>query len=146
VIKDIPCVDVDESAKPFVTRTNARGGKAYFAASPTTGTLQSILEDALPVADVAFENAPEASSGGGMLSYLHKVKEERHLYYFANSSNDRVEAWVRLRGRHALQLWDPHTGAMTAADCKHETEKGQDLTRVRLVLEPVKSVFWVGLP
>jgi hypothetical protein len=146
VIKDIPCVDVDESAKPFVTRTNARGGKAYFAASPTTGTLQSILEDALPVADVAFENAPEASSGGGMLSYLHKVKDGSDIYYFANSSNDRVDTWVRLRGKHTLQLWDPHTGALTTADCKHETETGQEITRVRLVLELVKSAFLVGLP
>jgi hypothetical protein len=76
-------VDVDESAKPFVTRTNARGGKAYFAATPTAGTLQA---------------------------------------------------------------WDPHTAAMTAADCKQETGKGQEITRVRLVLEPVKSVFLVGLP
>jgi len=146
VIKDIPCVDVDESAKPFVTRTNANGGKAYFAANPTAGTLQAILHDALPVADVAFENAPEARSGGGMLSYLHKVKDSADLYYFANSSNDRVETWVRLRGKHTLQLWDPHTGAMTPTGCSHETVRGQDITRVKLVLEPVKSVFLVGLP
>lgn len=146
VIKDIPCVDVDESAKPFVTRANDRGGKAYFAANPTAGTLQAILDDALPVADVTFENSPEANSGGGMLSYLHKVKDGADLYYFANSSNDRVDTWVRLRGKHTLQTWDPHSGAMTAADCQHETKKGQEITRVRLVLEPVKSVFLVGLP
>ncbi len=129
-----------------MTRTNANGGKAYLAASPTAGTLQAILDDAMPVADVAFENSPEASSGGGMLSYLHKVRDGADLYYFANSSNDRVDTWVRLRGKHALQTWDPHTGVMTTADCKHETEKGQDITRVRLVLAPVKSVFLVGLP
>jgi hypothetical protein len=81
-----------------------------------------------------------------MLSHLHKVKDGADLYYFANSSNDRVDTWVRLRGKHTLQTWDPHSGAMTAADFKHETKKGQEITRVRLVLEPVKSVFLVGLP
>ena len=144
VIKDIPCVDIDEGAKPFVTRANARGGKAYFAANPTAGTLRAILDDALPVADVAFENSPEANSGGGLLSYLHKVKDGSDIYYFANSSNDRLDTWVRLRGRHALQTWDPHTGAMTPTECSHETVKGQEVTRVKLLLEPVKSVFLAG--
>lgn len=144
VIKDIPCVDVDESVKPFVTRTNARGGKAYFAASPTAGTLAAILDDALPVADVAFVDAPEAGSGGGMLSYLHKVKDGAHVYYFANSSDDRVDTWVRVRGRHVLQRWDPHTGTMAPAACTHEWMNEQDTTRVRLTLDPVRSVFLVG--
>jgi|GEM_PF-4215860 len=64
-----------------------------------------------------------------------------HIYYFANSSDDPVDTWVRLRGRRALQRWDPHSGAMTPAECLQITEKGQDVTRFRLVLEPVKSVF-----
>lgn len=141
VIKDLPCVDVDENAKPFVTRTNARGGKAYFAANPTAGTLRAIFDDALPVADVAFENAPEANSGGGMLSYLHKVKDGADLYYFANSSNDRVDTWVKLRGKLALQTWDPHSGTMTPLESAPITENGQQTTRLHLVLEPVTSVF-----
>jgi hypothetical protein len=49
VIKDVPCVDVDESPKPFHTREHAGGGRAYFAPQPTAGTLQAILDDALPV-------------------------------------------------------------------------------------------------
>jgi len=80
-----------------------------------------------------------------MLSYLHKVKDGA----FTTSRIPPTTGWttwVRLRGRHALQTWNPHSGAMTAADCKHETEKGQDVTRVRLVLEPVKSVFLIGTP
>jgi hypothetical protein len=131
---------------PYQLKTNGKGGKTYFAEHPSTEALQAILDDALPVADVVFENTPRLRSGGGMLSYLHKVKDGADLYYFANSTNDRVDTWVRLRGKMTLQAWDPHSGAMTAADCKHETEKGQDITRVRLVLSPVKSVFLVGLP
>jgi hypothetical protein len=143
-LKDVPCVDVDESLKSYEIRIHASGGRAYFAPNPTVGTLQAILDEALPVANVAFETAPEVSSGGGMLSYLHKVKDGRQLYYFANSSDDRVDTWVRLRGKHTLQLWDPHTGSMTPIECSHQRLKGQDVTRVRLLLEPVRSVFLIG--
>jgi len=122
----------------------ARGGKTYFAQQPSSEALQAILDDAVPVADVVFENTPRLRSGGGMLSYLHKVKDGTNIYHFANSTNDRVDTWVRLRGKMTLQAWDPHSGAMTAADCKHETDKGQDVTRMRLVLAPVKSVFLIG--
>jgi len=83
----------------------------YFAPQPTAGALQAILDDAVAVADVALENPPRADSGGGMLSYLHKVKAGAHIDHFANSSNDRVDAWVRLRGKLTLQAWDPHSGA-----------------------------------
>ena len=133
--------DLDESLKPFQTRSNGKGGKAYFVPHPTAAALQSILDDALDVPDVDFENAPQANSGGGMLSYLHKVKNGADIYYFANSSNDRVDTWVRLRGRRTLQRWDPHSGVMTPAECLQITEKGQDITRFHLVLEPVHSVF-----
>ena len=146
VLKEIACVDIDESAKPFHPRRNAQGGQAYFAANPTAGTLGAILDQALPVPDVDFENAPSATSGGGMLSYLHKVKDGVDLYYFANSSDDRVDTWVRLRGRHTLQLWDPHTGAMNPTEWSHERQKKEDITRVRLTLDPVRSVFLVGQP
>ena len=85
--------------------------------------------------------APEVNSGGGMLSHLHKVKGGAHVYCFANSSNDRVDTWVKLRGKLTLQAWDPRSGTMTPAECLQITNKEQDITRFRLVLEPVKSVF-----
>jgi len=141
VIKDIPCTDVDESLKKYQVSTNAKGGKCFFAPNPTAETLRAILDDALPVGDVAFEGSPRMDSGGGMLSYLHKVKDGANVYYFANSSNDKVDTWVRLRGKMTLQQWDPHSGAMSPQECEHTTEKGQEVTRVHLVLEPVKSVF-----
>ena len=141
VIKEVPCSDIDESPKPFNTHGNSKGGKAYFALRPTAGTLQSILDDALPIGDVNFESSPRADAGGGMLSYLHKVKDGANVYYFANSSNDRVDTWVRLRGKLTLQKWDPHSGTMLPLECAQITENGQEVTRVHLVLEPVKSVF-----
>jgi hypothetical protein len=143
VIKDIHCVDIDEGLKPFHVQSNANGGKAYFASNPTVGTLQAILDDALPVADVAFEGSPDISSGGGMLSYLHKVKDGANVYYIANSSNDPVDSRIRLRGNLKLQLWNPHTGSMIPTDCIHELKKNHAITSIRTVLKPVESIFLI---
>jgi len=55
-----------------------------------------------------------------------------------------VEVCVRLRGRHRLELWDPHTGEI--APCKTEAPfiDGVDAMRMRLKLASVRSVFLMG--
>jgi hypothetical protein len=140
-IKDVPCVDVDESPRPYETRIHQSGGRAYFAGNPTTGTLRAILDEALPDADVRFEGNPVVDSGGGLLSYLHKVKQGRHFYYFANSSDDPIDIQVRLRGCLNLHAWNPHEGTIRAIEGEHLTEFGRGFTRVRLELGPVRSLF-----
>jgi len=136
--------ETDFAATPFHTSTNRTGGKAYFAPHPTVGTLQAILDDALPVPDVAFDPSLRVSSGNGVLSYLHKQKDGRDIYYFANSSDDAVDTFVRLRGNLTPQLWNPHTGDKTPAEVTHIQDHGQEVTRVHLKLAPVTSVFVVA--
>jgi len=126
----------------FRAQTNARGGKAYFAPVPAPDVLDSILADALPVPDVAWESKPKVS--GGNLSYIHKVVEGQEVYFFANSSDTPVETPVRLRGRLQLELWDPHTGSISVPEFSHATSQGQHVTQVKLSLEPVRSWFLVG--
>jgi hypothetical protein len=121
---------------------NAKGGKAWFAPVPGAGVLKAMLDDALPVCDVKFEEDVEVS--GGNLSYIHKVVNGRNVYFFGNSSETAVDTHVRLRGKLSLELWDPHTGTIRAAECSQATEGGQDVTRVRLTLPSVRSVFLVG--
>lgn len=135
--------ETDFAAEPFLIRANRAGGKAYFAPHPTTGTLQAILDDALPVPDVAFDPALRVSSGNGFLSYLHKQKDGREIYYFANSSNDTVDTFVRLRGRHTLEIWNPHTGDKTPAEITYVEDQGKDITRLHLKLAPTTSTFAV---
>jgi hypothetical protein len=132
-----------EAPVSYRVKANSKGGKAYFAAQPTAETLQALLDDALPIGDVRFENSPRVESGGGMLSYLHKVKDGANIFYFANSSNDKVDTWVRLRGRMTLQAWDPHSGMMAPLECSRVMDQGQDVTRVHLMLDPVRSVFLI---
>ena len=78
-----------------------------------------------------------------MLSYLHKVKGGRNIYFIANSTDQRVETEVRLRGKLTLQSWNPHTGDIAPLPTTDLIESGQHFTRARLQLDPVKSVFLV---
>ena len=144
VMPTVHLPDADFAVTPFQTSTNRTGGKAYFAPRPTVGTLRSILDDAVPVPDVAFDPDLRVSSGNGVLSYLHKQKDGREIYYFANSSDDTVDTYVRLRGDLAPQLWDPHTGDQTPAEVTHLQEHGQAVTRLHLKLAPVTAVFAVA--
>lgn len=144
VLAAVQLPDTDFAVAPYQAKTNRSGGKAYFAPRPTAGTLRAILDDALPVADVAFEPNLRVSSGNGVLSYLHKQKDGREIYYFANSSDDRVDAFVRLRGDISPQLWDPQSGEKKAAEVAHLQDHGQAVTRLHLQLAPVSATFAVA--
>lgn len=140
--RDVAATPTAGADSGFRTQTNARGGKAYFAPVPTAQVLEAVLADALPVPDVAWESKPEVS--GGNLSYIHKVVEGQEVYFFANSSDTPVETVVRLRGRLQLELWDPHTGAISVPDFKHATNRDVPVTQVKLTLAPIRSWFLVG--
>jgi hypothetical protein len=106
--------------------------------------LQSILDDALPVADVAFDPNLRVSSGGGALSYLHKQQDGRETYFFANSSDDEVDTFVALRGNLTPQLWNPHTGKTAPAEVTHSQVRGQAVTRLHLKIAPLTSLFAIN--
>lgn len=129
------------AADPTV-QANANGGKAWFAPSPKADVLKTILDDGVPVPDVQVMEDVEVS--GGNFSYIHKVMEGRHIYFFANSSDTPVDVPVRMRGRLALERWDPHTGEISACEATIATEAACDTTRIRLRLAPVRSVFLVS--
>jgi hypothetical protein len=122
-------------------RTNACGGRAYFVPSPQPAALKAALDDALDVYDVEFEQLPPTP--GGNFSYIHKVVENRDIFFVGNSSEAAVDTWMRIRGRHRLECWDPHTGGI--GPCEETVIPGTDgeVTRVRVKLAPVRSVFFV---
>ncbi len=128
----------------YRVQTNAKGGKAYFIPSPQAATLKAVLDDALTVYDVAFEQ--EVATPNGNLSYIHKVVDGREVYFVANSSDAAVDTFIRLRGKQDLACWDPHTGRISKCGTEVVSANGCDLTRVRLQLPPVRSVFLIGPP
>ncbi len=129
---------------PFSKQTNAAGGAAYFVPSISGPGLASALQDAQPVADVAFSHPGEpVQPDAGMLSYIHKVKDGRHIYYFANSSDDSIEMDVELRGDLDLEVWDPADGSVRSVETRRIVRDEMPCTQVGLELDPVTALFLV---
>ena len=55
-----------------------------------------------------------------------------------------MDTYVRLRGKLAIEAWDPHTGVISTPQYTYVTEAGYDVTRVKLDLQENKSIFIVG--
>ena len=124
---------------------DAAGGRAFFLVKPDSRSLQAVLDRAIPVRDVAFAEPMRPLLTGhsydGALTYIHKVKAGRDIYFFANSSKQAVDTEVILRGKKALAVWNPHNGKQEAAVV---TSASKDATRLRLRLAPVTSLFYIS--
>jgi hypothetical protein len=81
-----------------------------------------------------------------MLSYLHKIRDGRNIYCFANSTDEAVNTEVTLRGRMKLQQWDPKTGEITELKTLGLVRNNRHFTKAQLQLDPVRSVFFVEAP
>ncbi len=143
----------------YARKTNEKGGASYFVPSlqKNGSALVAALCDAMPVPDVrfgpgapAFKHLPQSGSRppkegkhSGMLSYLHKIKDGRNIYFFANSTDEAVATDIVLRGTLTLQSWNPDDGHITGIESTAVIENGSPCTRVRLELGPVRSVFFV---
>ena len=84
--------------------------------------------------------APVKTSGGDF-TYIHKVKENHDLYYFANSSDNAVSAEVTVRqAMKKPMLWDPHTGTKKAPE---SYTSGGGKTVLNFTVEGVHSYFLI---
>jgi hypothetical protein len=127
-------------------KSNAAKGKAVFVRVPSSAVLDETLDMLGATPDVRFDGNPSPSSGGGAFSYVHKEKEDRAIYFFANSSNDRVDTTAEVRGRIKPELWDPLTGDTTPLPKVDYMQRGgQEYTRFALQLQAVTATFVVGL-
>ena len=110
---------------------------AVFLSRPTAKSLRETLDRMLDVYDVKFEIGRE-------LRYIHKVNDGRDLYFLANLSRAPISTWVELRGSLLPELWDPHTGATAQPPYSHEQRGSTDVTRVKITVPSVKSLFIVA--
>jgi hypothetical protein len=141
---------IDEFMVYFVNSNNA-GGRAYFLPDYTPEMIQTIMGEAVPVWDVAITEpmwpVKIGRSYDGSLTYIHKVKDGRNIYYFGNSSDRAVETEVVLRGSMDLAIWDPMSGRIRPVKETHsKSEDGRELTTVPLALQPVTALFYVEEP
>jgi hypothetical protein len=116
---------------------NTKGGTAVFLKTPNAHSLQEALDRMLEVYDVEFES-------GKVLRYIHKIHKGEHIYFFANLDEATVSTQVELRGRLLPELWNPHTGEVSIPDFSHEKRGEVDVTRLKLELSPLNSIFVVA--
>jgi hypothetical protein len=123
----------------------ARKGQAIFIRTPNAARLEEALAKLGARPDVRFLANPTPTSAGGVFSYIHKRKENRDIYFFANSSDDAIDTVAELRGRIEPELWDPLTGDVTRPSKVEYTKRaGETHTRIPLKLDAVQALFVVG--
>ncbi len=132
-------VDGDAQTNGYFFTSNAAGGKAFFLPKATASLLDAVLRRAIPVGDVDIQEPVWPSQSGtdytGALTYIHKVKDGRDVYFFANSSPRDVQTRVTLRDRKDLVIWDPKTGGQEEPISAQRT--------IQLSLAPFTSKFYV---
>jgi hypothetical protein len=120
-------------------RRNPAGGVAIHLRKLGAENLRAALDLARPHYDVSFPT-------GQALRYIHKQGHGRHLYLLANLDPALGGSSVTLRGRHELEGWNPHTGAIQPVPVTHSDREGVPFTHVRLELPPRQSLFLVTKP
>jgi len=136
----------------YFTRKNQAGGVSMFIQQPHPWLLDFALKQVLPMRDVGFDadilgamTPPKRGADyDGALTYIHKVKDGRDVYFFANSSAKPIDTKVALRGDKTLAIWNPHTGEQQKAEITDGETAGQAITTLRLILPSVSSLFFVG--
>jgi len=145
------------------TKENEAGGKIIFLPRATSEALQEAIDELLPDPDVKIESVealvrPETDvllgvdkyrdlppEELGAFSYIHKKKEGRNIFLFANSTNMPVSTLVQLKGKLKLEKWDPHTGDITNWKGTHSVdENGSAFTTISVKLPPVSSIYAVS--
>jgi hypothetical protein len=114
--------------------------------------LDFALRQVLPLRDVGFDadiqgamTPPKRGADyDGAVTYIHKVKGGRDIYFFANSSAKSIDTKVVFRGDKALTVWNPHTGERQPAEFEFGQTNGRRITTVHLVLPSVSSLFFIG--
>jgi hypothetical protein len=134
---------LDQDTTLIQRNSNDQGGISVFIPKPDRSNMAETLGDKL-APDVEFVPDPQLASDFGKFSYIHKIKDGRDIYYFANSSDEKVETSVILRGKLKLEEWNPHNGKVEEINAESVERYDQPYTKIKLRLNPVKSVFFIS--
>ncbi len=147
LIRQMFGIDSSKAMPEGVSKMNRGTGKgrAIFIRTPSAERLEAALEKLGIAPDVRFTPSPAPSSAGGVFSHIHKRKEGRDIYFFANSSDDAIDTVAELRGRLKPELWDPLTGDVSKpGNVKYVKRAGQTYTSFPLKLDAVRAMFVVS--
>jgi hypothetical protein len=139
---------VVDDFRSFFVHANSAGGRGYFLPQPDLKIVKAVLEEAVPVRDVDIQEPPMwpvkmGTAYDGALTYIHKVKAGRDIYFFANSLDKPIDTKVALRGKKNLVIWNPHTGESERTEILNPEAADAPVTTVRLVLPALTSRFYI---
>ncbi len=132
------------------SKKNDKGGMGYFLPHPYTSALEEVINQSLPVKDVDMQTAPEYyvkmdHDYEGGITYTHKVRGGKDIYYFANSTDNPLETTVAVRGaKTSMEAWNPHTGERSVVTATVKEKNGEQITEFALSLPAVSGMFFVG--
>ena len=134
------------------SRRNDRGGVGYFLPRAYTSALEEVIDRELKVKDVDMQTAPEYyvrtdRDYQGGITYTHKVRGGKDIYFFANSTDRDLETTVVVRGaKRSVEAWNPHTGGRTAVEAPVSQREEEPVTEFRLSLPALSGMFFVADP
>ena len=99
--------------------------------------MRKTLDSMVKVFDVTFDP-------GAGLRYIHKVYQGRDVYFFANLSKNPISTQAKISGRLTPEMWNPHTGEICSTKPEYTQEDNINITKVKLKLEPLQSVFVIA--
>ncbi len=155
----------DAEVRKLAAEMFGPGGKGILVPKPDEKTLLQALDGLGFAPDVRLTNAtdiprtyrslhnydgklksdPDAYEGGNReLACLHRSVPGAEVYFFSNASGIEASADVQLRGKLRLECWDPHTGGIRALEAAPVTEHGEPVTRLKLTIPPIRSIFVIG--
>ena len=103
---------VVDAFKSYFANHNQAGGRSYFLPQPDIKLVNTVLQETIPVRDVDILQPPMwpvklYPDYDGALTYIHKVKGGKDIYFFANSQDTPVDTEVVLRARRPFGYGTP---------------------------------------
>ncbi|MEI7829956.1 MAG: glycosyl hydrolase [Prolixibacteraceae bacterium] len=157
IVREIFGVDARQLPSNIHKQTNAHKGMAVFLPKAEKTELEAVLSELIPSPDLKIEAVPglyevtdnpldETNTTLGMLSYIHKEKDGKQIYYFTNSTNKEVNTMVTVRGKLQINKCNPYTGKVELwENCQYfRDNNGISYTRFPLRLVAVSSLFAVS--
>ena len=132
------------------SKRNDQGGTGYFLPHAYTSALEEVLRQVLPTRDVDLQIPADYyvkmdHDYEGGITYTHKVRGGKDIYYFANSTDQPLETTVAVRdAKKNLEYWDPHTGSRRPVEATVGENRGTGTTSFSLSLPALHGMFVIA--
>lgn len=119
------------------------GGISVFVKNSSTDNIEQALNAVEDKRDVIFESLDNTIPKLGCFSYVHKIKDGKNFFYFANSTDNKIDTDVLLRGKFNLESWNAYNGKSDKISSTVLKKDNMYYTKFRLQIDKVSSVLIV---